>query len=99
MGYDLPSALASLRPGSAWSLNGEEYSGLNWQDPNTVPPTEAECQAEMSRLKAAYNAKQYQRNRALAYPSVKDQLDTLFHAGYEGWRAEIQRIKDQYPKP
>lgn len=99
MAYDLPAALASLRPGSSWSLSGEDYSGLNWQDPNNLPPTEEECKAEMARLKSQYDAKQYQRDRARAYPSIKDQLDTLFHAGYDGWHAEIQAVKNLFPKP
>ena len=99
MGYDLPAALVSLRPGSSWSLNGDDYEGLNWQDPNTAPPTREECQAEMVRLRAAYDAKQYQRDRARAYPKIEDQLDLLYHGGLEAWRAEIQKIKDQYPKP
>jgi len=99
MSYDLPAALISLRPGSSWSLDGDDYSGLNWQDPNNPPPTEAECNAEMSRLRALYDARQYQRDRARAYPSVIEQLDTLYHQGYDGWRAQIQAVKDQYPKP
>jgi hypothetical protein len=99
MSYDLPAALISLRPGSSWSLDGDHYSGLNWQDPNNPPPTEAECNAEMSRLKAEYDARQYQRNRARAYPSIVEQLDTLYHQGYEGWHAQIQAIKNQFPKP
>ena len=99
MAYDLSAALVSLRPGSSWSLSGDDYSGLNWQDSNNSPPTEEECRVEMARLKAAYDAKQYQRNRASAYPSVRDQLDMLYHEGYEGWRAQIQAVKDQFPKP
>lgn len=45
------------------------------------------------------NPKQYQRDRAAAYPSIADQLDKLYHEGYEGWKAAIQAVKDQYPKP
>jgi hypothetical protein len=99
MGYDLASALVSLRPGSSWSLNGDDYSGLNWQDPNNAPPTEIECKAEMARLRAKHDSMQYARDRARAYPSIQQQLDTLFHQGYEGWHASILEIKNQFPKP
>jgi hypothetical protein len=99
MGYDLASALVSLRPGSSWSLNGDDYSGLNWQDPDNSPPSEDECRVEMARLRAEHDKMQYRRDRARAYPSIQDQLDTLFHKGYAGWYAEILEIKDQYPKP
>jgi hypothetical protein len=32
------------------------------------------------------------------YPSIADQLDTLYHEGYEGWKAKIQAVKNKYPK-
>jgi len=40
----------------------------------------------------------YAQQRAAAYPSIVDQLDLLYHVGYDGWRASIQTIKDKYPK-
>lgn len=40
----------------------------------------------------------YAQQRAAAYPSIVDQLDLLYHVGYEGWRTAIQAIKDTYPK-
>jgi hypothetical protein len=36
--------------------------------------------------------------RAQAYPSIADQLDSIFHVGIDGWKAEIQAVKDKYPK-
>ena len=97
--YDLTAALVSLRPGAAWSLNGDVYSGLNWLDTEQTRPTESECVAEMARLKADYESKEYQRSRAKEYPPVVDQLDTIFHGGLAAWQAEIQAVKDKYPKP
>lgn len=43
----------------------------------------------------------YKKKRALNYPSIGDQLDALFHAGVfpEEMAAQIQAIKDRYPKP
>lgn len=40
----------------------------------------------------------YKEKRAAEYPSIKDQLDTLYHEGYEGWKAKIETIKNKYPK-
>lgn len=40
----------------------------------------------------------YSYKRMSEYPSIQDQLDTLYHEGYEGWKAQIQTIKDKYPK-
>lgn len=41
----------------------------------------------------------YAHQRGAAYPSIQDQLDTLYHGGYDAWRAQIQAVKEQFPKP
>jgi hypothetical protein len=97
---DITQAILSLRPGASWSLNGDTYEGLWWSDENDLPPpTEEELQAEIERLEAEYKNNQYQRDRASAYPSIEDQLDTLYHQGYDGWKAMVDEVKNQYPKP
>jgi phosphoglycolate phosphatase-like HAD superfamily hydrolase len=89
-------AINFLRPGSIWVLRGDD---LEWLDTNTTAPTEAEINAEIARLQAEYEAKEYQRQRAAAYPSIVDQLDTLYHQGYDGWKATIEAVKTEFPKP
>jgi len=97
---DIIHAVHSLRPGASWFINGDTYDGLIWFDENELPPpTEEEIQAEIERLQAEYNNNQYQRDRASAYPSIEDQLDTLYHQGYDGWKETIDEVKNQYPKP
>ena len=94
------NALVSLRPGASWNLNGDEYESLVWHDENELPPpTEEEVLAEIEILKAEYENNQYQRDRATDYPSIQDQLDTLYHQGYDGWKATIDEVKNKYPKP
>lgn len=36
--------------------------------------------------------------RQAAYPSIEDQLDTLYHGGYDAWKATITAVKEKYPK-
>ncbi len=36
--------------------------------------------------------------RRAEYPSIEDQLDTLYHGGYDAWKATISTIKQKYPK-
>ena len=97
---NITEALLSLRPGAQWSLSGDTYEGLNWFDENELsPPTEEEVQAEVKRLQAEYEYNQYQRDRASEYPSIQDQLDALYHQGYDGWKASIDEVKNKYPKP
>ena len=89
-------ALQSLRPGAEWVLRGDD---LEWLDANQTQPTEAEIAAEVARLEADYAAKQYQRDRAAAYPSIPDQLDQIYHEGIDAWKATIAAVKQEYPKP
>ena len=57
---------------------------------------------EIGELEAAETARiaaiPYTEKRREAYPSIPDQLDLLFHGGYDAWRAAIQAVKDEYPK-
>lgn len=97
---DIQRALLSIRPGASWSLNGETYDGLMWSNENDLPPpTEEEINQEIQRLKEEYENNKYQRDRASAYPSIQDQLDALYHQGYDGWKAMIDEVKNKYPKP
>ena len=37
--------------------------------------------------------------RLAAYPSMVEQMEMLYDKGVVGWKAEIKKIKDKYPKP
>jgi hypothetical protein len=43
-------------------------------------------------------ANEYKALRQAEYPSIVDQLDTIFHDGLEAWKEQIQEVKDKYPK-
>jgi hypothetical protein len=98
------NALQKLRPGSQWSLDGTNYEGIQWLEPpeeegGQSKPTKEEVVAEIERLQAEYENNEYQRLRAAEYPSFADQFDLLYHGGYDSWKAEIDKIKEKYPKP
>ena len=62
-------------------------------------PTDEELNAKIVELKAEYDALEYARNREEAYPSTGDQLDYMYHNGFEKWKTDmIDPIKDKYPK-
>lgn len=97
---DIINALQSLRPGASWSISDENYETLWWSNENELPPpTEEEINQEIERLQQEYERNQYQRDRAKEYPSIEDQLDTLYHQGYDGWKAMVDEVKNKYPKP
>ena len=94
----IAKVLQIIRPGAQWSLNGDDYDGLIWLDAVQAKPTAEEIEAATSGVKVSILANQYKQLRAAAYPSIPDQLDAIFHGGIEGWMAEIQAVKDAYPK-
>jgi hypothetical protein len=89
-------AILSLVPNAQVSI----YGGMvEWHEPAIAPVTDAQIDAEIARLQTEYDAKQYQRDRAAEYPSFAEQFDTLYHGGYDAWKATIDSVKAKYPKP
>ena len=70
---------------------------IKYHDGQT-PPSEAEIDAKLAELQAEYDAQEYARNRAVAYPSFAEQFDLLYHKGVTGLKAELKKTKDKYPK-
>jgi hypothetical protein len=60
-------------------------------DGNPVTYDETAVQAYMDAH--AYIAKRQQ-----AYPSIADQLDILYHSGFDAWKSAIQAVKEEFPK-
>ena len=54
---------------------------------------------DLTAVNAWVDPNTYKYQRAREYPSIADQLDTLYHSGLDAWKAEIKTVKDKYPKP
>ena len=68
---------------------------------NEVALDEALIQAEIARLQAEYDAKQYQRDRAKEYPPITDYLDGIVKGDTAQVQAYIDAcnaVKTKYPK-
>ena len=50
---DTAQAVASLRPGAEWSMNGDDVEGIIWHTEGVEPLTSAEVAAEVARLEQA----------------------------------------------
>lgn len=92
-------ALCSLRPEAKFEMLYDDYDNLVWHTPEISIPTKEEVLQELQRLKDEEAKRQYQFDRLAAYPNFGEQMDILFHQGYDGWKAVIQEIKDKFPKP
>jgi len=97
---DRANAIMSLRTNAEFSLVGSH--NLTWYDTEQTQPTDAEIDAEVIRLQAEYDAKQYARDRATAYPSIQEQLDMQYWDSVNGtttWKDAIAAVKTENPKP
>jgi len=79
--------------------NINDFSGFTFSDDYQPSFTMTDVENRLTELQADYDAKQYQRDRAVAYPSIEDQLDKIYHSGLTAWKADIKAVKDKYPKP
>jgi len=53
---------------------------------------------DKAAAEALVAANAYKEQRAMAYPSIADQLDQIYHEGIDAWKATIQAVKAKYPK-
>ena len=53
---------------------------------------------DMDVVNAWVDPDQYKFDRAAAYPSIADQLDTIYHSGIDAWKLTITAVKEEFPK-
>lgn len=53
---------------------------------------------DLALVNAWVDPEAYKYKRQQEYPSIVDQLDTLYHGGYDAWKASIDVVKNKYPK-
>jgi hypothetical protein len=92
-------------------IENENYESLTWEEGNPLPKpsleeyeqnknyiTPAFTPEQIAAQEAAVAALQYRSLRAAEYPSFAEQFDLLYHGGYDAWKAQIQAVKNKYPK-
>ena len=97
---DIAKSIQAVNPNAEFSINAEDINQITWHN-GTQPISANEILAKQQELIAEYNAKQYQRNRAKAYPSIQEQLDMQYWDkvnGTDTWEQAINAVKEQYPK-
>ena len=101
---DISKAIKAINPTAEFGYSDEDFSTLTWLN-GTTPISQADIEAKQVELKADYDAKQYQRDRAIAYKELKEQLDLLYHdmVADKGdktgeWFKHIKAVKDANPK-
>tara|TARA_B100000424_G_scaffold53619_1_gene38435 strand:- start:176 stop:463 length:288 start_codon:yes stop_codon:yes gene_type:complete len=77
----------------------DDGTGAFKVDGTQITLEQSKIDAARATIDADLAATKYQRDRAAEYPSIEDQLDTIYHSGVAGWKTTIKAIKDKYPKP
>ena len=77
----------------------DDGTGAFKSDGSQITLVQSDIDAARVTLNNELAATKYQRDRAAEYPSVVDQLDKMFHSGFQAWKDEIQKVKEKYPKP
>jgi len=91
-------AITALKADAQVSINNEDINQITWHDGNPTKITNKQITDKQVELQTVFDNNKYQRDRADAYPSIKDQLDDLYHNGVDGWKTTIKAVKDKYPK-
>ena len=68
------------------------------RDTTAFDKDENVVQIDIDAVNAWIDPNTYKYQRAKEYPSIADQLDTLYHSGLDAWKAQIKTVKDKYPK-
>ena len=90
-------AILKINSNAKVAITDNDINQIEWLD-GTTPISKADIETKMAELQTAYDNNKYQRDRALEYPSLKDQLDKIYHSGIDEWKKIIKATKDKYPK-
>ena len=96
----IAEAIKKINPNAQFNYQDENIDSIEWHN-GTTPIPKAEIEAKMVELQAEYDANQYQRDRATAYPLIKDQLDMQYWDNINGtttWKDAIAKVKADNPK-
>ena len=115
---DIISAIKALDANAQVVVNGEPSNQAEYESQvkyisgadengsaiykNTQDFTWEQVSAKKAELQTDYDNKQYQRDRADAYPSIQDQLDIQYWDSVNGtntWKDAIATVKTDNPKP
>ena len=95
MKYTILEALKELQPEAIWTINGNNYSDLEWQDSSKTKPTETEINTKISDLDAAEPMRLLRKERN----SLLNQTDWTQHDDVPSetktkWQTYRQQLRD-----
>ncbi len=98
---EIGDAIKAINSKAEFCVIDEDIDKIVW-NPNTTPISKSDILAKQAELQKDYDDKKYQRDRAVAYPSIQEQLDMQYWDNVNGtsnWKDAIAKVKSDNPKP
>ena len=81
--------------------NNKIYKNIVVTNPDVKLPTEKELNDALAKQQSDFDAQEYARKRAEAYPSLSDQMDMIMKDNRDGTKTHqtaCEAVKKKYPK-
>ena len=94
------NAIKKINSNAEFIIKNNSIDEIEWHQ-GTTPISKADIEAKMVEVQAEYDANQYQRDRATAYPTIQEQLDMQYWDKVNGttnWEDAIAKVKADNPK-
>ena len=101
MSTNYAMVLSAKYAGALWTLNGDDYSGLEWLDV-TPKPTQAELDALWPQVQYETQCATVEQARLIAYEQTSDPLYFKWQRGdatEAEWREAVAKVKLDNPYP
>lgn len=86
--------------------DNSNYDNLVWLESNPIPkPPRDEVEKKALEMEHEHKSTEYQRLRAVEYPSITELADALYwnskgvSSHLESYYAACEEVKNKYPKP
>ena len=89
-----------INPNAKVAITDNDIDQIEWLD-GTTPIPKADIETKLEELQAEYDANQYQRDRAISYPTIQEQLDMQYWDNVNNttnWKDAIAKVKADNPK-
>jgi len=99
---NLGEVIKTIDANASFEIIDNDINKIIW---HSTPISKTDIEAKRVEVQAEYDANQYQRDRAVAYKELKEQLDLLYHdmVADKGdktgeWFKHIKAVKDANAK-
>jgi len=99
---EVADAIKAIEPNALFVVSNGDIDNINWNSDDITQPSKADIEAKITEQKTTYDNNEYQRDRAVAYASIQDQLDMQYWDSVNGtttWKDHIAQVKADNPKP